>query len=352
MDKLAADIAKRKAALKEKQGSATTLAFVPRGTKATLSNSIPSEDIIPPRLPDIVVSSSISSSSTSSSSSSSSSSSASVPTFSSNSSSTESQIRIPSSQEITIKLRKYGQPVFLFGETEEDRKSRLDQYERDHLIDTEIAVNAISDKVKIEVDVDREGGERSSKRMRVEEIPSSAVREEKYVRSAALVYRGKDKHKFMYHFFKALLHEWEADVDTRKEELHKTALGRQEMLVCKQTREYLRPFFQTCRDKSIPDDVAESLYKMAECLSDLDYKGANDAYISIAVGNNAWLIGVSQVGIHERAAREKVYQGKITHVLNDEEKRRYITSIKRLGTYLQAKEEGLKRGDKSHPAAY
>jgi len=241
--------------------------------------------------------------------------------------------------------------VFLFGETESDRKTRLDQYERDHLTDAEIAVSAYADKDD-EADAVDERFERSSKRMRTEDGKASAVREEKYVRSAALVYRGKDKHKFMYHFYKALLHEWEGDIETKKEELQTTALGRQEMLVCKQTREYLRPFFQTCRDKSIPDDVAESLCKMAECLSDLDYKGANDAYISIAVGNNAWLIGVSQVGIHERAAREKVYQGKITHVLNDEEKRRYITSIKRLGTYLQAKEEGLTKGDRSHPAAY
>ncbi len=29
-------------------------------------------------------------------------------------------------------------------------------------------------------------------------------------------------------------------------------------------------------------------------------------YMGIAVGNSAWPIGVTQVGLHERAAREKI----------------------------------------------
>jgi pre-mRNA-splicing factor 18 len=90
---------------------------------------------------------------------------------------------------------------------------------------------------------------------------------------------------------------------------------------------------------------------MADRLADLDFRGASDAYVSISVGNQPWLIGVSQVGIHERAAREKVYQGKITHVLNDETQRRYITSLKRLHTFLLAKVEGLERGAQAHPGA-
>ena len=174
----------------------------------------------------------------------------------------------------------------------------------------------------------------------------------RYTREAALALRGVDDHRFMYALFKALLHEWEADVAARASVLQLTAVGRQEVAVCRQTREHLAPFFKLCRSRELPDDIRVGISRMAACLADADFRGAADAYVSVSVGTQAWLIGVSQVGIHERAAREKVYQGKISHVLNDEVQRRYITSLKRLATFAQAAAEGLTRGSSSHPAAY
>lgn len=68
-----------------------------------------------------------------------------------------------------------------------------------------------------------------------------------------------------------------------------------------------------------------------------DYHMAGDAYIRLAIGNAAWPIGVSAVGLHERAAREKVGEGVQAHVMNDEAQRKYITTIKRLITYAQGR---------------
>jgi len=62
---------------------------------------------------------------------------------------------------------------------------------------------------------------------------------------------------------------------------------------------------------------------------------AGDAYIRLAIGNAAWPIGVSAVGLHERAAREKVGEGKSAHVMNDEAQRKYVTTIKRLISFAQ-----------------
>ena len=64
---------------------------------------------------------------------------------------------------------------------------------------------------------------------------------------------------------------------------------------------------------------------------------AGDAYIRLAIGNAAWPIGVSAVGLHERAAREKVAEGIQAHVMNDEAQRKYITTIKRLVSFAQQK---------------
>jgi pre-mRNA-splicing factor 18 len=59
------------------------------------------------------------------------------------------------------------------------------------------------------------------------------------------------------------------------------------------------------------------------------YQKANDAYLRLSIGNAAWPIGVTAVGIHERSAGEKITEDKVAHVLNDEVSRKYIQSVKR-----------------------
>ena len=50
----------------------------------------------------------------------------------------------------------------------------------------------------------------------------------------------------------------------------------------------------------------------------------NDAYLEMAIGNAAWPIGVTMVGIHARTGREKISARNVAHVLNDETQRKYI----------------------------
>ena len=71
-----------------------------------------------------------------------------------------------------------------------------------------------------------------------------------------------------------------------------------------------------------------------------DYAKADNSYLLLAIGKAAWPMGVTSVGIHERAAREKISTGETAHVLNDEKQRKYIQSVKRLITYSQKKWPG------------
>jgi pre-mRNA-splicing factor 18 len=144
----------------------------------------------------------------------------------------------------------------------------------------------------------------------------------------------------LYTFWKGLLNEMEVDIAARSSELQQTALGRQEIGLCHQAKDYLRPFFRLCRKKAVPEDIKDLVVEMTNGLIVQDYAAAADAYMRLAIGKQCWLIGVSQVGLHERAAREKVYQGKITHVLNDEAQRKYITTFKRLMSFLQKQRPG------------
>jgi len=72
-----------------------------------------------------------------------------------------------------------------------------------------------------------------------------------------------------------------------------------------------------------------------DCCLAREYTRANEAYLLLAIGNAAWPMGVTMVGIHERAGREKIFSQQVAHVLNDESQRKYIQSIKRLMTYCQ-----------------
>ena len=62
---------------------------------------------------------------------------------------------------------------------------------------------------------------------------------------------------------------------------------------------------------------------------------ANDTYLQMAIGNAAWPIGVTMVGIHARTGREKIFSKHVAHVMNDETQRKFIQGLKRLMTKCQ-----------------
>ena len=77
------------------------------------------------------------------------------------------------------------------------------------------------------------------------------------------------------------------------------------------------------------------MFDICVSLDRQEYVKAHDAYILLAIGNAAWPMGVTMVGIHERAGRSKIYDTKTAHILNDETQRKYITAIKRLMSFAQ-----------------
>ena len=57
------------------------------------------------------------------------------------------------------------------------------------------------------------------------------------------------------------------------------------------------------------------------------------------VRDSAWPLGVTQVGIHERSAREKLHESekKTAHIMSDEITRKYLQSIKRCLSFAQTR---------------
>ena len=90
-----------------------------------------------------------------------------------------------------------------------------------------------------------------------------------------------------------------------------------------------------CKRKGLEPSITGSLLEMIAHCDAGEFVKANDAYILVAIGNAAWPIGVTSVGIHTRTAREKVEQKNVAHVMNDEAQRKYLTSFKRLMKFEQ-----------------
>ena len=112
-----------------------------------------------------------------------------------------------------------------------------------------------------------------------------------------------------------------------------------------QSRQYLRPLLRRLRARDVPDDMRRLLVEIVRACERREYAAAGDAYVRLAIGNARWPIGVTAVGIHDRASREKVAEGRQAHVMHSEESRKFVTIIKRLMTWAQRRYPAL--GSKS-----
>lgn len=124
--------------------------------------------------------------------------------------------------------------------------------------------------------------------------------------------------------------EWEEWMDNRPEEIRRSTQGKLAAANQIQSAQSLKPLFRSLRSRDLAPDVLRLLAEIVHHMQSRSYQKANDAYLRLSIGNAAWPIGVTSVGIHERSAREKIGQDNIAHVLNDEVTRKYIQAVKRL----------------------
>ena len=150
-----------------------------------------------------------------------------------------------------------------------------------------------------------------------------------------------DPHKEILTFFKSLLKQWSSDLSSRPSSVSKTQAGKNALKTHKQCKDYIRPLFSLLKSKSLALDQLESMRCIVRLCKEGEFVQANDKYIDIAIGRAAWPIGVTMVGIHARAGREKINGNKTAHVMNSEMQRKYLTSVKRLMTYAQGKRDDV-----------
>jgi pre-mRNA-splicing factor 18 len=252
-------------------------------------------------------------------------------------------------REVIKRLRERGQPIKLFGESDEDSYNRLRHLE----ISEPDATNGIGndfqaalDKVNDEINKtcerssDLSAGNKNDVittvlntnieeiRAQIQELnptPSNYSDERIVAKDCAIISK----------FFRFILESWGIELNARPIEEKTSQAGKTVSARYTNTRANLKPLFKLLKKHTISRDILRHLNLISKDLVARDYKEATSHYIEMSVGNAAWPMGVTMVGIHARTGREKISQNNIAHALNDETQRKYIQGIKRLITQCE-----------------
>lgn len=244
--------------------------------------------------------------------------------------------------EVIRRLRERAQPIKLFGETDEDSYNRLKQLE----ISEPDASNGLGNDFMAAMDQVNEEINNSCERTadsstnkadvsttelntNIEEMkllinelsPSRDSNDERII--------AKDC-EIISKFLRFILESWGKELNSRSIEEKTSLEGKNLSARYTSTRANLKPLFRLLRRNNINRNILRQLKLIAKDLVAKNYIDANSHYIEMSVGNAAWPMGVTMVGIHARTGREKISQNNIAHALNDETQRKYIQGIKRL----------------------
>lgn len=250
--------------------------------------------------------------------------------------------------EVKRRLRACLQPLTLFGETDNQRLSRLKLFELNAIEKhgaSDGVGNEFADIIAREVEseilqatvaaMESENKEEAAKIL----AKKARIQEKRHSKYA----NAKERDQFdcdddyIIFFFKRVLSCWELEIDERTADKKKSTKGKVASATHKQTRQYIRPFFKELKRGEVPPDLKAGVLKIVNESLIREYVKAHEAYMMIAIGNAAWPMGVTNVGIHERAGRSKIFKSNIAHVLNSETSRKYIQAMKRILTFCQHK---------------
>lgn len=103
-----------------------------------------------------------------------------------------------------------------------------------------------------------------------------------------------------------------------------------------QSKRDLLPLLVQLRKHLLSHELLVSLCTILYHLQQAQWSLALQSYMQLSIGNVAWPIGVTQIGIHERAAHSKIAgREKVANVVRDDCTRRWITAVKRLATFVE-----------------
>lgn len=144
------------------------------------------------------------------------------------------------------------------------------------------------------------------------------------------------KEDFVHGFIRKYMRLWHGELEAMSKDERRSNKGRSQLATYEQTKDWLKPLEKLLRKRKLSKTILDALKDLFHAAAQREYMTAMRLYLErLAIGNAPWPMGATQVGIHSRAAREKIGEDKIAHVMNDEQTRKYIQAVKRLLTVAQ-----------------
>lgn len=256
--------------------------------------------------------------------------------------------------EVIRRLRVLKQPVTLFGETDQQRWSRLLAAEQSVQVEDEAAGGQ---QANLHITMQREDKEKARLKQldtKTSTAPDPAEKDDKssddvgveqqrlmesfQAAADAIAEKNMAVEDRILKWLQKWMKDWEEDLASRDDAVKATAAGRQADVRYKETEQYLRPLYSRLRQRNLDVQLLAGIKLIVDAMRERNYLHAYEIYMGVAIGNSPWPIGVTQVGLHERSAREKIsfkYSTGSAHIMNDEATRKFIQALKRLMTFCQ-----------------
>ncbi|CCG85076.1 protein of unknown function [Taphrina deformans PYCC 5710] len=225
----------------------------------------------------------------------------------------------PDLDAIQADLRALKQPIRYFGEEPADIKKRLDQYKarQEQLTNSTNALlqEVYSDPRDEDLSIDES----------LFGVDLSLLKTEEEEKRLAL-------HNQIFLLLKFYIKQWDHDVRSSSPDGGESS----QVAMQKQAKEHLARLLLRLKTGNLPIDILTNLASVVSSLQQADFTGANRAYLQMSIGKATWPVGVTSVGIHERAQRERQHKKlDSAHILADETTRQWLQSLKRLITYRE-----------------
>ncbi|KAK9454453.1 hypothetical protein V1511DRAFT_502047 [Dipodascopsis uninucleata] len=218
-----------------------------------------------------------------------------------------------SEEDIVKRFRRYGVPIQYFDESQKARLRRLRKLDLKNAATNDNSLEKQIEEIDFNIDSNEIGSNQ----------PKIYMQLEKYIRF--------------------LIKEWQSVLVSRGDTPERA------FAILEESKAYLQPLLVQLRKQNLHDQIYPSLSTMMMYLQQRKYRDANDTYLKLSIGNAAWPIGVTAVGIHERSARERITghdkdskvgtlgksNHQIAHVMSDERTRKWLTALKRLITFCE-----------------
>ncbi|VDO50259.1 unnamed protein product [Haemonchus placei] len=206
--------------------------------------------------------------------------------------------------EVRKRLRERGHPIILFGEDESQVRARLLKLEIEQPDMKEGWKNEMQTAMR---DVDEElvkevieGSSNDPNKHDVDLSSSFNDNWEKIEEQATLLGLGNDPHRdcdIILSFFKYLITRWGMELNRRDDEEKKSPEGKLQASIHKQTVMNLRPLLNSLENHSCNNDIRHHLTNICRLLIiERNYILANNAYMTMAIGNAPWPVGVTRSG--------------------------------------------------------